>query len=309
MQSGSTLMKSAGTSLLLSLSTIDTLGLYTPILGVPPVLKDKASGTPRSQSTAIQAASILCDFLTPASSLLPTPHPLLLEHARERSDARGRLVLAATLTPWKNMTYLEKKKTTLLAEGIIREGLKIGGHFISAIPSLFHARELVSKSLLHKFEGPSERSSIGLMLRDKRVHNPQSGIHWSTSLLFSLVQDLVDSVEENALDAKRAEEIIQMYNTFVDRTVELKLIGSIEEPPRLNGKDICALLGIKPGKEIGVYTEQVIRWQLDHPDADLDACKAWLKQAHESGSVSRPQIDNRGAEDAEAARRTKRARV
>ncbi|KAG9102807.1 CCA tRNA nucleotidyltransferase, mitochondrial [Ceratobasidium sp. 370] len=298
-----------GTSPLLSISTIDTLGLYTPILGIPPILKRKAIGTPGAESTAIQAASILCDFLAPTPSLLPSPHPLLLEHARERSDARGRLVLAATLTPWKNMKYSEKKKRTFLAEGIIREGLRIGGHFLSAVPNLFQAHELISKPSLGKFEGPSERSSIGLILRDKSVHSPQSGTYWSTSLLFSLVQDLVESIEENSLDAKRAEEIVQMYNSFIDRVVELKLVESIEEQPRLNGKDICALLDIKPGKEIGMYMEQVVRWQLDHPDADLDACKAWLKQAHESGSISIPQMDGGDSEEAEAARRTKRARL
>ncbi|KAG8744926.1 CCA tRNA nucleotidyltransferase, mitochondrial, partial [Ceratobasidium sp. 428] len=44
-----------GTSPLLSLSTIDTLNLYTSILGIPPILKGKASGAPGPQSTAIQA--------------------------------------------------------------------------------------------------------------------------------------------------------------------------------------------------------------------------------------------------------------
>ncbi|KAG8747639.1 CCA tRNA nucleotidyltransferase, mitochondrial [Ceratobasidium sp. 414] len=294
-----------GTSPLLSLSTIDSLNLFAPLLGIPLILKDTAG----VQSIAIQAASILCDLLTPTSLLLPASHPLLLEHARERPDARGRLVLAAMLMPWKNMTYLEKKRPTSLTARIIRDGLKLGGQFASAVPSLFNAHELISKPSLDKFEGPSERSTIGLILRDKGVHHPQHGTYWSTSLLFSLVQDLVELIEENSLDTKRAEETIQMYNSFIDRVIELKLVGSIEEPPRLNGKDICTLLNIKPGREIGIYTEQLIRWQLDHPDADLDACKAWLKQAHESGSVSAPPAGNEGSEGAEAARRTKRARV
>jgi hypothetical protein len=32
---------------------------------------------------------------------------------------------------------------------------------------------------------------IGLLLRNKAVHNVNAGAHWSISLLFSLVQDLI----------------------------------------------------------------------------------------------------------------------
>ena len=32
---------------------------------------------------------------------------------------------------------------------------------------------------------------IGLLLREKTVHNPNTGSHWTISLLFSLVQELV----------------------------------------------------------------------------------------------------------------------
>lgn len=32
---------------------------------------------------------------------------------------------------------------------------------------------------------------IGLLLRDKSVHNSNTGSHWTTSLLFSLLQEIV----------------------------------------------------------------------------------------------------------------------
>lgn len=91
---------------------------------------------------------------------------------------------------------------------------------------------------------------LGLLLRNKHVHNPRTGTQWSASLLFSLVQDLVDSIDRDTLDgeyswlywgcivngdtAETVVRLIRTYNAFVDRVVELKLIGSIEEPPRLN---------------------------------------------------------------------------
>lgn len=43
---------------------------------------------------------------------------------------------------------------------------------------------------------------VGLMLREKCVHNPNAGSHWTTSLLFSLLQELVliYDVAEDKLD-------------------------------------------------------------------------------------------------------------
>lgn len=80
--------------------------------------------------------------------------------------------------------------------------------------------------------------------------------------------------------------------------MDLKLVESLEEPPRLNvsnisgfqrtfpteeqGKEIGAVLGINPGREIGEYMEHVVRWQLEHPEGSIDACKTWLKELYET---------------------------
>jgi tRNA nucleotidyltransferase (CCA-adding enzyme) len=89
-------------------------------------LVKKTAGTPCEQSTAIHAASILCGFLASTPTQLPRPHVELLKQAREDHNLCQRLIFAAALTPWKNMTYTEKKRSLPLIEGIIREGLKVG---------------------------------------------------------------------------------------------------------------------------------------------------------------------------------------
>jgi hypothetical protein len=45
---------------------------------------------------------------------------------------------------------------------------------------------------------------LGLLLRDKSVHNPNTGSHWASSILFSLVQELVPfyDVANDTLDGK-----------------------------------------------------------------------------------------------------------
>ncbi|CAE6448515.1 unnamed protein product [Rhizoctonia solani] len=274
-----------GKSPLLSITTIERYGIYDTVFGVPPDIIDKTTGSQRPQSTGIHAASILCSFLDLVSTPLPTPHPELLKQTREDHGLRQRLIFGAALTPWKDMTYPYKKGHLPVVEHIVKEGLKIGGqtHFIPAVPRLFAAHKRASNPSLDKFDGPSQRASIGLLLRDGDVHNPRTGTHWSASLLFSMVQDLADLIDDqNTLNDVQAQRVVETYNVFVDRILELDLVKSIEEPPKLNGKEIGAVLGIKPGKEIGIYMDHVIRWQLEHPGESVDVCKTWLKELQQS---------------------------
>ncbi|CEL51664.1 hypothetical protein RSOLAG1IB_00199 [Rhizoctonia solani AG-1 IB] len=270
---------------LLSLTTIEKYELYDTVFGIPPDLAAKASGIQRPQSTGVHAASILSGLFDSVTTSLPAPHDELLKQVHGDHGLRQRLVFGATLTPWRDMVYPQKKGHQSIVELIVKEGLKIGSqnHFIPSVPKLFTAHKKASNPSLDKFEGPSQRALIGLLLRDSDMHSPRTGTYWSTSLLFSLVQDLVDLIDDqNTLDDAQARQVVQTYNMFVDRVLELDLVKSIEEPPRLNGKEISTLLGIKPGKEIGMYMEHVVRWQLEHPDESTDACKAWLKDLHQS---------------------------
>lgn len=90
---------------------------------------------------------------------------------------------------------------------------------------------------------------IGLLLREKCVHNPNTGSHWTTSLLFSLLQELVPlyDVEKDDLNGmqsqtyfsrnpmsltvilvEKATERIELYNKFVTRVEELELPASLD---------------------------------------------------------------------------------
>ena len=57
-----------------------------------------------------------------------------------------------------------------------------------------------------------------MLLRDKWVHNPNTGTHWAVSILFALVQELAclyDPVLDH-LDGKRS-----LSRSFLDSSVEL----------------------------------------------------------------------------------------
>jgi tRNA nucleotidyltransferase (CCA-adding enzyme) len=131
---------------------------------------------------------------------------------------------------FKGITYLDSKKREQLAvEAVIRIGLKLGtlNHYMDGVPLLFAAAELLKNPDLERFTGRPERVSIGyftpapiiqgasdefplfsgLLLRDKVVHNPHTGTHWTTSILFTVVQELVPSYDviNDTLNSKQRE--------------------------------------------------------------------------------------------------------
>jgi len=195
---------------------------------MPGTITSTFTSTPDPPITSVAAATLLHALLDPtsiSSSInLPPIHKTLLSLAFS-AGTKSRLFLAAALTSYRGITYTDSKnKSHLVVEAAIREGLKLGtqNHYLDGIPALFHAADLLKNpSSSNKLKSPSERVAIGqwilyltqvfppnssicagLLLREKTVHNPNIGSHWTTSLLFSLLQELVPlyDMTEDKLD-------------------------------------------------------------------------------------------------------------
>jgi tRNA nucleotidyltransferase (CCA-adding enzyme) len=81
-------------------------------------------------------------------------------------SCQARLFLAAALTPFREITFLDSKnKKRPAVEAIIRDGLKLGtqNHYLDGIPPLFTASEILRSSELRRrrFAEVSERVAIG----------------------------------------------------------------------------------------------------------------------------------------------------
>ena len=237
---------------------------------VPDNLGIKLSGVPLSPHAALRAAILLralTDPVTSSSSLsglnipsLPAVHPLLLSDIASSTSTLRRLYLAAALTPYHNLTYTQTKgKVRPAAEAVIREGLKLGvqHHYLDGIPALVSTAEILQKCVSDweagKMDKP-ERAWIGVLLREKNVHNPVSGSHWASSLLFALSQELATlwsdgaaSIDgENVLSpcarspgstlifyitVETASSRIAAYNRFAARIEELGLPAAVDAKP------------------------------------------------------------------------------
>ncbi|OBZ79815.1 CCA tRNA nucleotidyltransferase, mitochondrial [Grifola frondosa] len=241
----------------------------------------------------------------PLASLSLSPlHPLFFTETSAQPSPLPRLFLACALTPHRMLTYKVKGKLRPAVEAVIREGLKLGvqHHYLDGIPALFTAADLLQKGVADwesgKLQG-QERVALGLLLRERPVHNPHTGYVWATSLLFSLLQELAPlwDWEQDRFDTQEAEKKIAKYNTFMSRVEELELPAAVDAKTIVDGHEVVELLGAsKPGPWTGHVLARVIEWQLEHPQGTKDECEAWLAAERQAGRIT--------VEDPPASKRT-----
>lgn len=97
------------------------------------------------------------------------------------------LYLSASLLPLYPYLTLEKKKSTWIGEKIVREGIKGSTAENKWVTKAREATAVLAEGV----RSLSDRVSMGLLLRDVRVHDP-IGSRWNASLFWSLVVELVE---------------------------------------------------------------------------------------------------------------------
>ncbi|KAF5392550.1 hypothetical protein D9757_002175 [Collybiopsis confluens] len=278
-----------------SIFLIHQLSLFDSIFSaIPDHVRSTFSQPPSSKINSLIAVSVLEILLaSPSSTALPAIHPLLLSAIQKDPTSRDRLYLASTLIPYLGINYKDAKNKEFPAVSyVIRESLKLGkqSHYLDGIPPLFEAADILRQPDLtsEKFKHPSERVAIGLRIRHKAVHYPDTGSHWTSSLLFSLVRELVECCDsfEQGLNESAASEKIALYNKFVERVEELDLTAAADAKPLLDGGQVVTALNAKAGPWTGAVLARVIEWQLEHPNGSKEECLSWLKEQHISGKLT-----------------------
>lgn len=122
-----------------------------------------------------------------------------------------------------------------------------------------HAK--LSTPKLQRFTGKGkerERSTIGILLRDIDVQDLNNGLEWQTSVLYSMVLDLLPAWRRGESlnlvstcivasdswltyviypDEAATRSVMEIYTRFVDRIMELRLDKAAFEKPRLDVRD------------------------------------------------------------------------
>ncbi|PBK76666.1 hypothetical protein ARMSODRAFT_1078769 [Armillaria solidipes] len=283
-----------GHSPLHAIQLINEFELYDAIFSAIPLeIKNAFPRTPEKVVLSLQYTAVLRALIErPESSPLPPVHRTLLLAVNNDTTCKSRLYLACAIAPYIGITYEDKKKKTYPAAfSVIHDSLKLGtqNHYSDGVPALFAASDLLKSPRLddERFKTKPERVAIGMLLRQKLVHNPSTGSHWTSSLLFSLVRELgvLYDASSDTIDAEGAEKVIRVYNDFAARIEELDLLGAADAKTLLDGRDVVRILEAKPGPWTGQVLTQVMEWQLEHPERTKKDCEAWLIHAHSMGLV------------------------
>lgn len=126
-------------------------------------------------------------------------------------------------------------------------------------------------------------------MREKSVHYSNTGSYWATSLLFSLVQELVPfwNASHKTLDVAAAAPRIEAYNVFVRRAEELGLPAAVDTKTLLDGNEVVRVLDAgRSGPWMNKVLARIIEWQLAHPEGTKEQCEEWLRAEHAAGRVS-----------------------
>ncbi|KAJ7071400.1 hypothetical protein C8F01DRAFT_1317206 [Mycena amicta] len=277
-----------------AIELIHDLSLYNAVFNVlPPKVVQSLSAPLAPSVSSVKAARIVRTILRPATDL-PSIHPSILSVAKTDPSVAARLYLAAALTPFAGLTYLDhKKKPQSAMEGAIRESLRLGtqNHFLDGIPLMFAAAERLKNPVLNRWKEPSERVALGLLLRERIIHCPSADQRWPLAALFSLVQELVPhyDMETGKLDVESAASLIELYCRFASRIEELGLENVGELKPIIDGNIVLQTLGATKGPWTGQVVDKVIQWNLENPRGTAQECIAWLQEEKAAGKISVPE--------------------
>ncbi|CRG83671.1 hypothetical protein PISL3812_01026 [Talaromyces islandicus] len=242
-----------------ALRHIDTLSLYSTIFAN---LKDEVQADTSSWSLVYDGFDRIAHPADNADDLCQKTkhvHDILL---RDETDTYHAWIVAA-FSPWALVparhvkSKAEKPPVVARAAEVARDNLRSDNKTICILKdSVGYFREL--KSLKDSFiagEIPGTKSEIrqrvGLSIRSWKKD-------WRMVAVMALLQEIMAGAEFST--------VIDEYDNFLSYVETENLLDVTELKPILNGNELSAALGIRPGRWMSAALEILIEWQLLHPE-------------------------------------------
>jgi len=149
------------------------------------------------------------------------------------------------------------------------------------------------RQFVHKHENPqsslsppsSSSSSSSSLVQEGKESEPlqllvgrmmrEAGPQWWFSLSLSKA---IEQIEADP-NSETAEMISDKYSRFVSFVESSGLLGDVpiwEVGIFFTGTNLIHSFGAKPGKQIGVYLQQIIDWQILNPGKTIEECRSWI---------------------------------
>lgn len=255
-----------------ALRFIDQLGLYHAIF-TDPARSDMARPDLTNWSRVYECLHRLADTQTPGSIYD------VLVHTEEAAYFAWSL---AALAPWEQVHDPEPTKQgakvplpliTLAA----REGVKATNKLCDVVTGAHRHRAEIAELKRLVCEGDqarNERDRFGMAIREWDT----KGGHWRLQVLFALFVDVMTrgGVEGRAEGGGRAEQeqeqrrddVLREWQEFLDHLEMIDVMDAPQLKRLIDGRQLSAALGIKPGKWMAAAMDVCVAWQFRNPDEE-----------------------------------------
>lgn len=226
---------------------------------------------------ATQLFDLFCEYVIKNDN-----YGQLAKQILSNSSYRKQLWLFVALEPYKgtSVQFNEKKKTEMsYVELIIKEGLRFGKSDYELVSTL---TECTNSGFLHlHFSHPNEttRAQLGTYIRGL-------GQNFELSVVGNAFLEVINSIQvEDQVKAiptpkgnkvvvaeKIIKDVVNNYRDILALIDQRKLHNVRKLRSLVDGRQISLALHRKPGPWMKAATQEVIKWQLDHPEGTADQC-------------------------------------
>lgn len=198
------------------------------------------------------------------------------------------LWLCVVLSPFRDCMVVTNPKKALrlpYAEVVLKEGLRFGKHDCAATATILHHHDgfFASYFALRTVT----RSELGLFIR-------AFGSYFSVAMVYNAFRRFLDTAtigdvltgipmpheDSGVADATALGGVVADYDALLAHIDKEGLENVAELKPLVDGKTIAKYLDRKPGPWMKSVTDEVLEWQLDHPNGTAEECLQYLKGKH-----------------------------
>ncbi|KAJ2083682.1 CCA tRNA nucleotidyltransferase, mitochondrial [Coemansia sp. RSA 988] len=247
----------AGARPLLAIRLLLRLGLYSVVFRAP----SHAPAPTEPIESATDIARAVLHLLDARDAVGKLVARLPMTSAVAAPATRRALVLAAYTFPYHSATVADGRRTAALASVVVRDGLKLSGNDAGTTAALHALAPRLAAAAEACAAGEMGRQALGLLVRD-------AGARWAAAAVFAAAVDVYCGMQPVDAAAK--------YAALADAIDAHGLVEAYTLKPLVDGRAAARILGIRPGPGIRDVLEQVMAWQLDHPEATPAECEEFL---------------------------------
>ncbi|CAK7274083.1 CCA tRNA nucleotidyltransferase, mitochondrial [Sporothrix epigloea] len=151
----------------------------------------------------------------------------------------------------------------------LREGIRAPNKFCDVVNGAYKHREeiLQLKQIVLEKKEPEmhERDRFGMAIRSWEAR----GSNWRLQVLFALLFEVLVMAQAAAPATPmtaQLQSLLRDWQTFLDQLEILDVMNAPHIKRLLDGKQVAAALGIKPGKWMTAAMDMCMAWQLRHPE-------------------------------------------